>query len=79
MTDSSIFPLVDASWLTSRLDSPGIVVLDVRTPPAGGFVPGAVHSDYAKAGWPTAVDGRSAMSPCPASRLLLLAQRYQQL
>lgn len=65
MTDNSISPLVDASWLKSRLDSPGIVVLDVRTPPAGGFVPGAVHSDYATAGWRTVVGGGAGMLPEP--------------
>lgn len=65
MTDSSISPLVDTSWLKSRLDSPGIVVLDVRTPPAGGFVPGAVHSDYATAGWRTVVGGGAGMLPEP--------------
>lgn len=65
MTDSSISPLVDASWLKSRLDSPGIVVLDVRTPPAGGFVSGSVHSDYATAGWRTVVGGGAGMLPEP--------------
>ncbi|WP_042701522.1 sulfurtransferase [Azospirillum sp. B506] len=65
MTDSSISPLVDASWLKSRLDSPGIIVLDVRTPPAGGFVPGSVHSDYATAGWRTVVGGGAGMLPEP--------------
>jgi thiosulfate/3-mercaptopyruvate sulfurtransferase len=66
MTDSSISPLVDVSWLKSRLDSPGIVVLDVRTPPSGGFIPGAVHSDYATAGWRTVVGGGAGMLPEPA-------------
>ncbi|WP_451982811.1 sulfurtransferase [Azospirillum endophyticum] len=65
MTDTSISPLVDASWLKSRLDSPGLVVLDVRTPPAGGFIPGAVHSDYATAGWRTVVGGGAGMLPEP--------------
>ncbi|PWC76761.1 sulfurtransferase [Azospirillum sp. TSH64] len=65
MTDSSISPLVDASWLKSPLDSPGIVVLDVRTPPAGGFVPGSVHSDYATSGWRTVVGGGAGMLPEP--------------
>ena len=66
MTDSSNSPLVDVSWLKSRLDSPGIVVLDVRTPPNGGFIPGAVHSDYATAGWRTVVGGGAGMLPEPA-------------
>ncbi|CAO3409371.1 sulfurtransferase [Azospirillum largimobile] len=66
MTDSRISPLVDVSWLKSRLDTPGIVVLDVRTPPSGGFIPGAVHSDYATAGWRTVVGGGAGMLPEPA-------------
>ncbi|BAI73804.1 thiosulfate sulfurtransferase (plasmid) [Azospirillum sp. B510] len=63
MTDSSTSPLVDASWLKGRLATPGIVVLDVRTPPAGGFIPEAVHSDYATAGWRTVVGGGAGMLP----------------
>lgn len=66
MTDSSISPLVDVSWLKSRIDSPGIVVLDVRTPPNGGFIPGSVHSDYATAGWRAVVGGGAGMLPEPA-------------
>lgn len=66
MTDTSFPPLVDAAWLKNRLGSSAIVVLDVRTPPTGGFVPGAVHSDYATAGWRTTVGGGAGMLPEPA-------------
>ncbi len=66
MTDTSFPPLVDAAWLKNRLGNSAIVVLDVRTPPTGGFVPGSVHSDYATAGWRATVGGGAGMLPEPA-------------
>ena len=52
-------PLVSAAWLNSHRSEPNLVVLDIRsaidgsTPEsfAQGHIPGAVHSDYDKAGW----------------------------
>ncbi|PWC33888.1 sulfurtransferase [Azospirillum sp. TSO35-2] len=67
MTDTTIPPLVDAAWLKNRLGNATIVVLDVRTPPTGGFIPGAVHSDYATAGWRTVVGGGAGMLPDSAA------------
>lgn len=54
-----VAPLVSPQWLKDRLSNPRIVVLDIRSAIDGGgveayragHVPGAVHSDYDKAGW----------------------------
>jgi len=58
-------PLVDAAWLADNLDRPDLVVLDVRNKLGddseesyrAGHIPGAVYSDYLKAGWRSEVDG----------------------
>lgn len=63
MTTDSQRPLVDSAWLKGALDRPDLVVLDVRTPPSGGFIPGSIHSDYAKAGWRATVDGVPGLLP----------------
>jgi thiosulfate/3-mercaptopyruvate sulfurtransferase len=55
----SISPLVPVAWLKVHLTDPEMVVLDVRSAIDGGgveayvrgHIPGAVHSDYARAGW----------------------------
>jgi thiosulfate/3-mercaptopyruvate sulfurtransferase len=68
---SATDPLVDAAWLKAHLGEPGLVVLDVRDVEDGssdalfaqGHVPGAVHADYAKAGWRTTVNGVPGMLP----------------
>lgn len=52
-------PLVSPAWLNTHLHDQNLVVLDIRsaidgsTPEtfAQGHIPGAVHSDYDKAGW----------------------------
>jgi thiosulfate/3-mercaptopyruvate sulfurtransferase len=52
-------PLVSIAWLKERLNAPDLVVVDVRSAIDGGgaeayrrgHIPGAVHSDYDKAGW----------------------------
>jgi len=52
-------PLVSAAWLNGHQGDANLVVLDIRsaidgsTPEtfAQGHIPGAVHSDYDKAGW----------------------------
>jgi thiosulfate/3-mercaptopyruvate sulfurtransferase len=56
---SSVSPLVSPQWLKEHLTDPAIVVLDIRSAIDGGgaeayakgHIPGAVHSDYDKAGW----------------------------
>ena len=63
--------LVDSAWLKANLDRPDLVVLDVRNALAKqsrqdylqGHVPGAIHSDYLKAGWRTKVDGIAGQLP----------------
>lgn len=52
-------PLVSPAWLNSHLHDGNLVVLDIRSAIDGskpetfaqGHIPGAVHSDYDKAGW----------------------------
>jgi thiosulfate/3-mercaptopyruvate sulfurtransferase len=52
-------PLVSPAWLKERLNTPDLLVLDIRSAIDGGgaeayrkgHIPGAVHSDYDKAGW----------------------------
>jgi thiosulfate/3-mercaptopyruvate sulfurtransferase len=52
-------PLVSAAWLKSHQRDANLVVLDIRSAIDGskpetfaqGHIPGAVHSDYDKAGW----------------------------
>lgn len=52
-------PLVSAAWLKEHLNDANVVVLDIRSAIDGGgaevfakaHIPGAVHSDYDKAGW----------------------------
>jgi thiosulfate/3-mercaptopyruvate sulfurtransferase len=52
-------PLVSTTWLKQHLNDPDLVVLDIRSALDGGgaeayragHIPGAVHSDYDKAGW----------------------------
>ncbi len=63
MTHQTATPLVDAGWLKSHLGEAGLVVLDVRSPPAGGFVPGSIHSDYATAGWRATVGAAPGLLP----------------
>ena len=63
MTTDTSRPLVDSAWLTNALGRADLVVLDVRTPPEGGFVAGSLHSDYAKAGWRATVNGLPGFLP----------------
>ena len=64
-------PLVSPQWLKERLSDPAIVVLDVRSAIDGGgaeayanaHIPGAVHSDYDKAGWRVTRNGVPFMLP----------------
>lgn len=63
MTTQDSRPLVDSAWLKANLGRPDLVVLDVRTPPGGGFIPGSIHSDYAQAGWRATVGGLPGFLP----------------
>lgn len=64
-------PLVTVDWLKANLGKPNLVVLDVRSPGKGdpadlfekAHIPGAVHADYAKAGWRAKIDGVPGMLP----------------
>ena len=52
-------PLVSPAWLSAHLHDANLIVLDIRSAIDGskpetfaqGHIPGAVHSDYDKAGW----------------------------
>ena len=60
-----VTPLVDAAWVRAYGADPNVVILDVRNKLGDGseqayrkgHIPGAVYSDYLKAGWRTKVDG----------------------
>ncbi len=64
-------PLVSTGWLKQHLQDPDVVVLDVRSAIDGGgaeafakgHIPGAVHSDYDKAGWRVTRGGVPFMLP----------------
>ena len=64
-------PLVTPAWLNSHLRDPNLVVLDIRSAIDGskpgtfaqGHIPGAVHSDYDKAGWRVERNGVPFMVP----------------
>lgn len=68
---SAAKPLVSAAWLHEHLDDPDLVVLDVRNAIDGGsreafeagHVPGAVYSNYLKAGWRAERDGVPGQLP----------------
>ena len=69
-------PLVDPAWLAAHLDDRELVVLDIRDVEEGssaelfakGHIPGAIHSDYAKAGWRTKAGEVIGMLP-PADQV----------
>jgi thiosulfate/3-mercaptopyruvate sulfurtransferase len=68
---ASAEPLVSPEWLKGHLSDPSVVVLDVRSSVDGGgaeayaraHIPGAVHSDYDKAGWRVTRNGMPLMLP----------------
>jgi len=55
----NIAPLVSTGWLKQHLNDPEVFVLDIRSAIDGGgveayrkgHIPGAIHTDYDKAGW----------------------------
>lgn len=67
MTDPTSRPLVPTDWVRERLNTPHLVLLDLRTPPNGGFIPGSVHSDYATDGWRATVGAAPGLLPEPAA------------
>lgn len=64
-------PLVGVSWLKEHLTDKNVLVLDIRSAIDGGgakayeeaHIPGAVHSDYDKAGWRVARNGHPMNVP----------------
>ena len=67
-------PLVTPQWLNENRSKDDVVVLDIRSAIDGGgveaylkaHIPGAVHSDYDKAGWRVTRNGVPFMLPTPA-------------
>jgi len=74
--------LVSADWLKPRLGNPGLFVLDIRSAIDGGgaeayakgHIPGAVHSDYDKAGWRVTRNGVAFMLPTLAQLEKLIGE-----
>ena len=75
-------PLVSAQWLKEHQGDPAVVVLDVRSAIDGGgaeayaqaHIPGAVHSDYDKAGWRVTRNGVPFMLPNTAELEKLIGE-----
>ncbi len=78
----SVSPLVSAQWLKEHLADPSVVVLDIRSAIDGGgveaytkgHIPGAVHSDYDKAGWRVTRNGVPFMLPTTAELEKLIGE-----
>ena len=73
-------PLVDVAWVKANGGKPGVVILDIRNKLDGGsrkafeagHIPGAVYSDYLKAGWRAKVDGvPGQLAPLPKLEALI--------
>ena len=68
---NTVTPLVTTAWLKQHLQDPDVFVLDVRSAIDGGgveayqkgHIPGAIHSDYDKAGWRVTRGGVPFMLP----------------
>jgi thiosulfate/3-mercaptopyruvate sulfurtransferase len=64
-------PLVSPQWLNEHRADSDVVVLDIRSVIDGGgaeayakaHIPGAIHSDYDKAGWRVSRNGQPLMVP----------------
>ncbi len=74
---ADVSPLVEADWLSDRLDDDDLVVLDVRSGIDGGgdrgtfeaaHIPGSVYSSYTDDGWRESRDGVTGLLP-PVSSL----------
>jgi len=78
----SVTPLVSADWLKQHLKDPDVFVLDVRSAIDGGgveayvrgHIPGAIHSDYDKAGWRVTRGGVPFMLPTLAELEKLIGE-----
>jgi thiosulfate/3-mercaptopyruvate sulfurtransferase len=68
---ASVTPLVTTGWLKQHLKDSDVFVLDIRSAIDGGgveayqkgHIPGAIHSDYDKAGWRVTRGGVPFMLP----------------
>jgi thiosulfate/3-mercaptopyruvate sulfurtransferase len=77
-----VTPLVSAGWLKEHLKDPDVFVLDVRSAIDGGggeayqkgHIPGAIHSDYDKAGWRVTRGGVPFMLPTLAELEKLIGE-----
>jgi thiosulfate/3-mercaptopyruvate sulfurtransferase len=75
-------PLVSTGWLKQHLKDADVVVLDIRSAIDGGgaeayaagHIPGAVHSDYDKAGWRVTRNGVPFMLPTVAELEKLIGE-----
>ena len=75
-------PLVSAEWLAAHRSDPAIVIVDVRSSIDGGgaqayakaHVPGAIHSDYDKAGWRVTRNGVPFVLPTVAELEKLIGE-----
>jgi thiosulfate/3-mercaptopyruvate sulfurtransferase len=75
-------PLVSTGWLKQHLKDADVLVLDVRSAIDGGgteafvkgHIPGAVHSDYDKAGWRVTRGGVPFMLPTVAELEKLIGE-----
>src|SRR5256714_2716455 len=77
-----VTPLVSTGWLKQHLRDPDVFVLDVRSAIDGGsaeayqkgHIPGAIHSDYDKAGWRVTRGGVPFMLPTLAELEKLIGE-----
>lgn len=75
-------PLVSTQWLKQNLSNSSVVVLDIRSAIDGGgaeayakgHIPGALHSDYDKAGWRVTRNGVPFMLPTTAELEKLIGE-----
>jgi thiosulfate/3-mercaptopyruvate sulfurtransferase len=75
-------PLVSTGWLKQHLNDPDVFVLDIRSAIDGGgvgayqkgHIPGAIHSDYDKAGWRVTRGGVPFMLPTLAELEKLIGE-----
>src|SRR5262245_50749365 len=78
----SVAPLVSPAWLKQHLADPDVFVLDIRSAIDGGgseafqkaHIPGAIHSDYDKAGWRVTRGGVPFMLPTVAELEKLIGE-----
>jgi thiosulfate/3-mercaptopyruvate sulfurtransferase len=78
----SVTPLVSTGWLKQHLKDSDVFVLDVRSAIDGGgieayqkgHIPGAIHSDYDKAGWRVTRGGVPFMLPTLAELEKLIGE-----